>query len=243
MALEFKASCPICNNAVSFETPDDFWSARASLQPKSCPVGPCATRERALADVLSSLRTRAEVARAAIHEAAPAPRGLSLWLRRHCGNYLASGYFPDKPFGEPVRDLRNEDLEKQTFADRVFDIVLHLDVLEHLFRPFEALREIERTLKPGGLCLFAASTYAERMCSEQVAFLEKGELRIVGEPEYHGNPQDKNGSLVTWRYGYDLPLLISRETGFDVEVRRWQSRDRAIMGPMTEIYILRKARP
>ncbi|WP_292280187.1 hypothetical protein [Mesorhizobium sp.] len=92
----------------------------------------------------------------------------------------------------------------------------------------------------GGICIFTAPTYPERTESEQVAFQSSDGVRIFGEPEYHGNPQDPSGSLVTWRYGYDLPLLIQRRTGFDVEVRRMQSKDVAVLGPMTEVYVLRK---
>lgn len=176
-----------------------------------------------------------------IHEVAPTGRGLTLWLRQEVPGYVSSGYFPEVPFGEMVGFLRNEDIEAQTFESGVFDLVLHLDVMEHVFQPFEALREVWRTLRPGGFCLFTAPTYPDRLNSEQVAFREGGQLRIVGEPEYHGNPQHpEEGALVTWRYGYDLPMRIARETEFDVEVRRWQSRRLAIMGPMTEVYILHK---
>lgn len=178
----------------------------------------------------------------AIHEAAPTPRGLSQWLNKHAVNYVKSGYFPDRPWGETINGLRNENLEEQTFPDASFDLVIHLDVLEHLFDPFRALNEIHRTLKPGGACLFSAPTEHNRFHSEQVARItETGDIKTVGEPEYHGNPQRQSeGALVTWRYGYDLPLLISRTTPFDVEVRRWHSKSKAIMGYMTEIYILHK---
>lgn len=37
-----------------------------------------------------------------------------------------------------------------------------------------------------------------------------------------------------------FPLANWPATNFDVELRRWHSRSRAIMGPMTEVYILRK---
>ena len=74
-----------------------------------------------------------------------------------------------------------------------------------------------------------------------MAFQDADGLRIVGEPEYHGNPQrPEDGALVTWRYGYDLPLLIQRQTGCDVEVRRYQSRDIAAMGYKNEVYLFRK---
>ncbi|WP_084158939.1 methyltransferase domain-containing protein [Solidesulfovibrio alcoholivorans] len=164
-----------------------------------------------------------------------------MWLKNNSSNYTGSGYFPNSKFGVVVNGLKNEDLENQTFEDAVFDLVIHLDVMEHLFHPFKALNEIWRTLKVNGHCIFAAPTYPEKQNSEQVAFVEDGELRVIGDPEYHGNPQNSEGSLVTWRYGYDLPQLITRNTKFkNVEVRRWQSMDDAIMGIMTEIYILRK---
>jgi SAM-dependent methyltransferase len=240
--LSFQADCPICERTLEFRTPDDYHCCRSLLRAPECPLNVCAVRERAMAAVVFELYGREGVRSLHIHEPAPTARGLTLWLQKNCPGYVPSGYFPGQPFGENVGRLRNEDLHAQTFADATFDLVLHLDVLEHLFRPFEALREIERTLKPGGRCLMTAPTYAERVHSEQVAFEEAdGKLRIVGTPEYHGNPQDPSGgALVTWRYGYDLPLLISRNTGFDVEVRRWQSRSQAIMGAMTEVYVLRK---
>ena len=73
--------------------------------------------------------------------------------------------------------------------------------------------------------------------------MENGQLRVVGEPEYHGNPQrPEDGAIVTWRYGFDLPLLIQRNTGFDVETRRYQSQGNAAMGYMNEVYVLQKRR-
>lgn len=235
--------CPICDLRVDFFAPDDYWTCRELLKAPACPMGSCITRERALARALFSVHPRERIGALAIHEATPAGRGLSLWLQKNCAGYVKSGYYPDRTFGEMVGRLRNEDLHAQTFADASFDLVLHLDVLEHLLDPFLALREIHRTLKPGGYCMFTAPTYAQREKSEPVAFVkDDGTLRILGTPEYHGNPQDPGGgALVTWRYGYDLPLLIMRNTGFDVEVRRWQSRHDGIMGLMTETYILRRA--
>jgi len=240
MAIALEARCPICNLIRGFSASDDYWSCRDELQPTGCPYDTCLTRHRALAKALFSLHPREQFADLRIHESSPAPIGISLWLRQNCKFYIMSGYFPQIPFGEIVHGLRNENLEHQTFDDNVFDFVIHLDVMEHLFDPFQALREIQRTLRPGGYCVFTAPTYPERTQSEQVGFLEADGLRIVGTPEYHGNPQDPEGSLVTWRYGYDLPYLIAKAVGFDIEVRRGYSPVDAIMGPMTEVYILKK---
>jgi SAM-dependent methyltransferase len=143
--------------------------------------------------------------------------------------------------GQVVQGVQNENLEAQTFSDQTFDLVLHLDVLEHLFNPFAALQEIARTLKPHGICLFTVPVERGRLDSEQVAFEKDGELIIVGAPEYHGNPQrPDDGTLVTWRYGEDLPLQISRHAELDVEHRRFQCEGTAVMGYMDDVFILRK---
>lgn len=238
----FVAKCPICDRSMMFTSQDDYWSCRDGLRSSNCPNGNCVTRERAIGATLFSLQTQNEISRKIIYECSPVMRGISLWLKRNCNYYFPTGYFPTQPFGSVVDGIRNENLESLTLPDESVDIWLHLDVLEHLFDPFLALREIYRTLKAGGLCVFTAPTYTERVKSEQVAWqLPDGSQKIIGKPEYHGNPQrPEDGALVTWRYGYDLPLLIQRETAFDVEVRRWQSREIAVMGTMTEVYICRK---
>lgn len=168
-------------------------------------------------------------------------RGISYWLENNCPGYIASGFFPDEATGQIVNGVRNENLEAQTSAEETFDLVLHLDVLEHLFNPFVALQEIARTLKHDGLCLFTVPVERGRLDSEQVAFEQDGELTIVGEPEYHGNPQRPgDGALVIWRYGEDLPLQINRRAGLDVEHRRFQCTSTAVIGYMDDVFILRK---
>lgn len=243
MKMRFSATCPICGAKNIFESVDDYWSCRDGLKSPSCALGWCVTRERALATVLKQMFPY-DLNKRTIYECSPCMRGISLHLKNTCENYVPTGYFPDKPRGCIVGHYRNEDLENLTIPNGSVDIWIHLDVLEHLFHPFQALREIFRTLKDDGVCLFTVPTYPDRARSEQVAFLQHdGNIKTIGQPEYHGNPQDpENGSLVTWRYGYDLPLLIQRETGFDVEVRRWQSTSIAVMGPMTEVYICTKPR-
>ncbi|PIE52552.1 hypothetical protein CSA37_05920 [Candidatus Fermentibacteria bacterium] len=59
---------------------------------------------------------------------------------------LAAEYASEKLGLEVV----NTTLEKAEFPAGSFDVVLLLDVLEHLHRPFDTLAEIGRILKPGG---------------------------------------------------------------------------------------------
>ena len=59
---------------------------------------------------------------------------------------LASGYARN----ELNLDVRTGTLEEAGFPEDSFDVILLLDVLEHLHRPFDTLAEIGRILKPGG---------------------------------------------------------------------------------------------
>jgi SAM-dependent methyltransferase len=60
---------------------------------------------------------------------------------------LAAGYAS----GELGLDVYNGKLEDAGYPDNSFDVVLLLDVLEHLHRPFETLREIGRILTSRGV--------------------------------------------------------------------------------------------
>ena len=44
----------------------------------------------------------------------------------------------------------NQNLEKLTYEDESFDVVITQDVFEHINEPFQAFKEIARVLKPGG---------------------------------------------------------------------------------------------
>jgi len=46
------------------------------------------------------------------------------------------------------------------FSDSTFDAVLFLDAIEHFTRPIDALKELARVLKPGGLILVCTMNYA-----------------------------------------------------------------------------------
>ncbi|MBS0384056.1 MAG: class I SAM-dependent methyltransferase, partial [Proteobacteria bacterium] len=168
--------------------------------------------------------------------------GVSRKLALECARYTATQYFPTLTPGAMRNGVRNENLERQTFADESFDLVVTLDVMEHVNEPEMCFREIWRTLRPGGAYLFAVPTYKENIVSERAArFLPDGTVEHYREPEYHGNPVDPRGSLLTFRYGYDLPELIRSWAPFDTRVHRFHDHRHGIIGDFTEIYVCTRA--
>ncbi len=53
-----------------------------------------------------------------------------------------------------LKDIRTEFVEKMSFENDFFDVVVSAWVLEHLENPKEAFAEIYRVLKPGGVVIF-----------------------------------------------------------------------------------------
>lgn len=151
-----------------------------------------------------------------IHESSPCGRGVSTKLAKECSNYTFSHYFADIVPGEkhPETGVRCENLERLTFPDASFDLVITQDVMEHIFDPGSAFREIARVLKPGGAHIFTAPLVNKTKPATRRAELSPlGEMVYHFKPEYHGNPVDPKGSLVTVDWGYDIAAFVLKAAG------------------------------
>jgi 2-polyprenyl-3-methyl-5-hydroxy-6-metoxy-1,4-benzoquinol methylase len=90
---------------------------------------------------------------------------------------------------------RCENLETQTFPSGVFDLVITQDVLEHLFHPKAALKEIARTLRPGGAHAATTPIVAGKGGGPSRARVRLNGIEHLFEPQYHVNPIDSAGRL------------------------------------------------
>lgn len=163
-------------------------------------------------------------------------------LARHCLNYVASDYRAELPLGSLFGPTRNEDLQNQTFADASFDLVITMDVFEHLPFPEQAFKEIARTLKPGGCHLFTVPCDYKSITVVRATLTKTGEIVHHLPPVYHGNPIDANGSLVYRDWGRDLPDVIRASCGMETEVIRLKEFWQGIEPDLNEIHISRKPR-
>ncbi|HVF65744.1 MAG TPA: glycosyltransferase [Casimicrobiaceae bacterium] len=145
-------------------------------------------------------------------------------LLRHCPwfDVVVSAYRPDRPPGATLGEgVVNQDLEALTFADETFDIVMTSDVMEHVRLDDRAHREIARVLKRGGVYLFTVphvrDRHESRILVDVVDQDDPASDVHLGEPEYHGDPNDAQGrgALVYRIYGAELDDRL-HALGFDV---------------------------
>ncbi|MND96874.1 hypothetical protein D3C80_891770 [compost metagenome] len=230
--FSFSGYCPVCNQDTTFRSSGPWF--RDYLNCETCEEG-SVPRERSLALILKELRPGWR--NLSIHESSPAIRGISLVMQRECRDYIATQYFPSHPLGEYVDGTRNENLECQTFEDAKFDIVVSLDVMEHVYQPDKVYQEIYRTLKPGGLyiCTFPVRKHQVHGWKRRCVFNDDGTRTDIDPLEVHGNPIDSGGSIVTIDYGYDLHKTISEWSPFDVRVYRFADKRHGILGEYTDL--------
>jgi len=177
-----------------------------------------------------------------IHESSPSQRGISVLVAKEACHYIATQFLPGEKLGQTIRGVRNENLEEQTFPSESFDIVLSLDVMEHVYNPDRAFQEVYRTLRPGGayICTFPVRKHQTNAWERRFEKNDDGSLRHLKEPEIHGNPIDAAGSIVTIDYGYDLHLTIPNWAPFDVRIYRFADLYHGIVGEYTEVILASK---
>ena len=149
-----------------------------------------------------------------IHESSPENRGTSIRLANECHKYTASQFYKNEETGSIVKGFRCENLENLTFDANSIDLHITQNVMEHVYNPDLAFKEIARTLKPGGAHIFTVPIVNKCNPKKIRARLnERHEFEYLHEPVYHGNPIDDNGSLVTVDWGFDICHFIYNRSG------------------------------
>ena len=227
--------CVICDSHVTFYSESDW--LRDGYFCNNCHSIP---RERALMYCIEKFYPNWKQLH--IHESSPAERGASLKLKNQCPNYIGTHYFPNFPLGKThSTGWRNEDLENLTFADESFDLMVTQDVMEHIFNPAKAFSEIARTLKTGGAHIFTVPIVNKEQPSKINAKKdENGNAIILGYPDYHGNPVDNQGSLVTMYWGYDICDFILKHSGLYTTIVYIDNLFLGIRAELIEVLISRK---
>jgi SAM-dependent methyltransferase len=128
------------------------------------------------------------------------------FVRRFKGlpNYTQSYLFEDLPLGESRDGVICQNLERMTFDDGSFDLVVTSDVMEHVPDPRKAIAEISRVLRVGGAHIFSIPLrWPISAQSTQRARIVDGQIEHILEPNYHRSGLDEP-SLTFTDFGADL---------------------------------------
>lgn len=112
------------------------------------------------------------------------------------------------------RWVRHEDLTALSFSDNEFDLVVTLDVFEHIPNYVKAFGEIYRVLCPGGRLVFTIPFFYDLEITRIRASVNRdGPITHHLPPEIHGNPVSEEGALCFQNFGWDI-LDTLRGVGF-----------------------------
>lgn len=130
--------CPICERPAAFVKRGE-WLRDEYL----CVTCRSIPRHRALVVMLERLYP--EWRDLHIHESSPGGAS-SEKLRVGCARYTSSYFYPDVEPGTYRDGVRCENLERLTFEDAAFDIVVTQDVFEHVLDPAAGFRHDDNDL-------------------------------------------------------------------------------------------------
>jgi len=133
-------------------------------------------------------------------------------------HYTVSGYFSDRPFGVQYGKVWNQDLQRLSFPDGSFDLLISSETMEHVRRPWVGFREIERVLKPGGCHVFTIPYGDDRITTPRVDTRGPEDVDLLPRV-YHQDPYRPEDSLLYTDFGRDLPALLE-PLGLRTEIER-----------------------
>lgn len=166
------------------------------------------------------------------------------WVSGKYPNTMGSEYLGDTvPFGSSSPEgVRNEDLTYLTFPDAAFDLVICLEVMEHIPDYMSAFRECARVLRPGGTMLLSVPFASGSPRNLVRATLHSdGSIEHHLPPEYHGDPVNSDASSLCFRhFGWEM-LQELRTAGFSkAEAVLYWSSDYGHLGSEPIQFVARK---
>ncbi len=101
--------------------------------------------------------------------------------------------------------VRHESITRLSFASSSLDLIVHNDVLEHVFEYRKAFDELYRVLKKEG-CLIFTCPFLFMLDRElqRARILPDGSIEFLMDPEYHGDPIRPQGALTFYHFGWGL---------------------------------------
>jgi SAM-dependent methyltransferase len=232
--------CPVCGTRDVL-----FCGLTANLRETgACSQCGASNRQRQMALALRTGLGIAPVGRLAL------PNGFRLYSAEANGplhtvladspGYICSEYWDDTQTpGASANGVRHEDLQRLSFADNTFDIVLTSDVLEHVDDAYQAHSEILRVLRPGGRHIFTVPFSGDAHDDVRARRVD-GRIEYLAEPMYHGDPMRPDQGVLVWRvFGAEM-LTRLRAMGFMTTEMHLHEPAHGIIGDNALVFVASK---
>ena len=155
--------------------------------------------------------------------------------------YRCSEYFgPSHKSGDLVNGVMHQDLQRLSFPDATFDVVLSSDVFEHIPDPYLAHREVMRVLKPAGRHVFTVPFVLDGHLDQVRARIGSNGLEHLHPSIYHLDPvTGKADVLVFTIFGLEM-LVRLRSIGFSTELYQLSAPWLGILGQNAIVFDARR---
>ena len=164
-------------------------------------------------------------------------------LKSRWPNIIGSEFFGhDYLPGEFVDGIRHEDITRLTFSDSSFDVVLCLEVLEHIPDYKAALKELYRVLKPDATLILSIPFKEDQERNHVRATIDpQGHVEHLKSPEYHGDPvRPDEGALCYHDFGWEF-MDDLKDAGFkEVSINYIWSLYFGILGENVNLFHMKK---
>jgi GT2 family glycosyltransferase/SAM-dependent methyltransferase len=215
--LRYEGHCTVCGNSTEFKKNSD--NLRETF---TCPHCGSISRNRHLAKILCR-RIGGEGTRSLADWVIRSP-GIRVYEAQASGaihnvlkrlkGYVCSEFLPEVTPGSSKNDIRCEDLERLSFPDRSFDVVITQDVFEHIRDPWAAFKEVHRILKHPGCHVFTIPYHKGLKTARRIEI--EGDREVYLLPKVHHGDGIRDG-LVYTDFGDDIVDALNR-IGFLTEI-------------------------
>lgn len=168
-----------------------------------------------------SLSSLAQIQKLALDPASSAVYELSYhgavyrYLKQRFPRFECSEYFGPQALGEKVNGVRNEDVQKLSFADDSFDLVSCTEVFEHVPDYLAGFSEVRRVLRPQGWFVMTVPFFDAERTQAICRIGSNGALEWLQEEEYHDSQVTGVGTVpVFWHHSKRQILDDLRQVGF-----------------------------
>ncbi|MGB4857766.1 MAG: methyltransferase domain-containing protein [Dokdonella sp.] len=143
------------------------------------------------------------------------------FLERSAGHAAFSEYSSEVERGSFSAGVRNEDVQRLTYADESFDLITHSEIMEHVPDDAAAFCELRRVLRNNGCMIFTVPLSAAAVTVERVRLDSRGQVEHLLEPAYHTDPWRAGDGILVFRdYGKDVVDRLNAAGFSDVVIRQ-----------------------